>query len=123
MTEIKNYKKYDLEDRTLKYSKAIIDFTNLIPKTIVNREIIKQLLRSSSSIGANYIEANGALGNKDFLMRIKICRKETKESQYWLNLILTKDEHVENQRKALVNEASELLRIFNSILNNMKNKI
>jgi len=120
MTETDNTKRYDLEDRTLKYTRAVIGFTDVIPKTIVNQEIIKQLFRSSSSIGANYIEANGALGKKDFIMRIRICRKETKESHYWLNLISTKDELLEKQKQSLINETIELLRIFNTILNNVK---
>lgn len=88
MTKTQNSKYYDLEDRTLQFAKKIIEFINKLPKTLPNLEIIKQLVRSAGSVGANYIEANESLGKKDFLMRIKICRKEAKESRYWLKLII-----------------------------------
>jgi len=116
MTENRNSKRYDLEDRTLKYSKDVIDLINRVPNNLANIEITKQLIRSSSSVGANYIEANGALGKKDFSMRIKICRKETKESKYWLNLITVNTADLEDKRQHLVKETEELLRIFNAIL-------
>jgi len=82
MTKIQNSKRYDLEERTLKFAKEVIKFIKSLPKTIANIEIIKQLVRSSGSVGANYIEANEALSKKDFIMWIKICRKEAKESRY-----------------------------------------
>ena len=87
MTEIKNSKQYDLEEQTLRFAKEIIEFVNILPKTTANIEIMKQIIRSSGSVGANYIEANEALSKKDFAMRVKICRKEAKESGYWLRLI------------------------------------
>ncbi|MDD3498121.1 MAG: four helix bundle protein [Candidatus Moranbacteria bacterium] len=87
MTENKNTKKFDLEDRTFKFAKNVRVFVKKIPKSISNFEDGKQLVRSSGSVGANYIEANESLGKKDFLMRIKISRKEAKESRFWLNLI------------------------------------
>lgn len=80
-------KRYDLEDRTLGFARSVGEFVNALPKTLQNVEYSKQLVRSSGSVGANYIEANESLGKKDFLMRIKICRKESKESRYWLELI------------------------------------
>jgi four helix bundle protein len=116
MTEITNSKRYDLEDRTLIYAKDIIDWINFVPNSLANTEIIKQLIRSASSMGANYIEANGALGKKDFGMRIRICRKEAKESRFWLNLITINNQESENKRQALIKETEELLRIFNAIL-------
>ena len=79
--------KYDLEERTMKFARRVRQFVKSLPRTISNREDIAQLIRSSGSIGANYIEANESLSKKDFLMRIKICRKEAKESKYWLLLI------------------------------------
>ena len=87
-----NSKQYDLEERTLKFAKKVIHFVKGLPRSIANAEIAKQLIRSSSSIGANYIEANESLSKKDFLMRIKISRKESKESIYWLKLVETKDQ-------------------------------
>ena len=83
--------------------------------TVENLENGKQLIRSAGSVAANYIEANEALSKKDFIMRIKICRKEAKESRLWLNLTLPKNE-LNAQRTRLVKEATELMKIFGSIL-------
>ena len=86
-------------------------------KISVNIEDGRQLIRSSGSVGANYIEANEALSKKDFIMRIKICRKEAKESRYWLRLIDIQDDlELGNERKDLEQEARELTNIFGSIL-------
>jgi four helix bundle protein len=87
MTETQNAKRYDLEDRTLNFAKHTIEFINKLPKILTNVEISKQLVRSAGSVGANYTEANESLSKKDFIMRIKICRKEAKESCYWLKLV------------------------------------
>mgnify|MGYP001157624589 FL=1 len=84
MTKNQNTKTYDLEDRTPEFARQVRDFVRKLNGTIANIEDGKQLIRSSGSIGANYIEANEALSKKDFVMRIKICRKEAKESRYWL---------------------------------------
>jgi four helix bundle protein len=89
MTKNRNSKPYDLEDRTLAYAKRVRAFVKKLPKTIANIEDIKQLVRASGSVGANYIEANESLSKKDFIMRIKICRKEAKESRYWLKLMIS----------------------------------
>jgi len=80
MTENQNSKRYDLEERTLNYARRTIEFVNELPKTLTNNEVIKQLVRSAGSVGANYIEANESLSKKDFIMRVKICRKEAKET-------------------------------------------
>ncbi len=117
---IENSKKYDLEERTLKYANDVIDFVNVIPNTIPNIEIVKQLIRSGCSVGSNYIEANGSLGKKDFVMRIRICKKEARESIFWLNLIRVKEELAENKRQSLIKETDELTRIFGSILEKTK---
>jgi len=82
----------------------VIGFVKGLPRSVANAEIAKQLIKSSSSIGANYIEANEALSKKDFLMRIKICRKESKESVYWLKLLEAKDQ--EKSRESLIGEAT-----------------
>ena len=88
-----------------------------LKNTPANNEDRKQLIKASGSVGANYIEANEALSKKDFIMRIKICRKEAKESRYWLRLIDTgNDDELEPERKGLENEASELTHIFGSIV-------
>jgi len=117
MTETQNLKTYDLEERTLRFTKSARAFVKKLFKTTANIEDGKQLIKASGSVGANYIEANEALSKKDFIVRIKICRKEAKESRYWLRLIDTFDEaDLENERKMLENEASELMNIFGSIL-------
>lgn len=120
MTEIKNSKQYDLEDRTLKFAKEVIEFINILPKTMANTEIMKQIIRSSGSVGANYIEANEALSKKDFAMRVKICRKEAKESRYWLMLIEAKEEAADKKRQSLISEATELMKIFGAIVEKTK---
>jgi four helix bundle protein len=117
MTETQNLKAYDLEDRTLNFAKRVRNFVKKLSKTIANIEDGKQLIKASGSVGANYIEANEALSKKDFILRIKICRKEAKESRYWLRLIETHDgADQEKERKSLETEASELMNIFGSIL-------
>ena len=117
MTKNQNSKQYDLEERTLEFAKRIRSFVKKLNKNIANTEDCKQLIRASGSVGANYIEANEALGKKDFLMRIKICRKEAKESRYWLRLIDTGGKtEIEKERDSLENEARELTHIFGAIL-------
>jgi len=87
-----------------------------IPRTISNIEYGKQLIRSSGSQAANYIEANESLSRKDFMLRIKICRKEAKESRLWLRLCITADDKEFSQMQVeLIQEAYELTKIFNSI--------
>ena len=121
MAEINKSKPYDLEERTLRFAKEVIDFVNVLPKSIVNVEIMKQVIRSSGSVGANYIEANEALSKKDFVFRIKICRKEAKESGYFVRLIKeTNPEEFESEALALYNEAVELKKIFSSIIEKSK---
>ena len=110
-------KKYDLEDRTLLFAQAVRRFIKQLPKTISNLEDCKQLARASGSVGANYIEANETLGTKDFRMHIKISRKESKESRFFLRLIDTNDNDIlEKERNVLVQESTELILIFGSIL-------
>ncbi len=114
-------KHYDLEDRTLKFAKDVRAFVKKLPKMISNTEDIRQLVRASGSVGANYIEANESLSKKDFRMRIKISRKEAKESRFWLRLVDTNDQQdLEKDRNVLVNEATELMNIFGSILQKSK---
>ena len=117
MTENQNSKRYDLEDRTLRFAQRVREFVKKLPKTLANIEDSRQLVNASGSVGANYIEANEALSKKDFVMRIKICRKEAKESRYWLRLIDTGGKSkLEQERKELEDEASELTHIFGSIV-------
>ena len=109
--------KYDLEERTYQFARRGRQFLKLVPRTPSNFEDGKQLIRSSGTVGANYIEANECLGEKDFLLRIKICRKEAKESRYWSRLLdLEGKSDLEPERKAIAREAEELMRIFGAIL-------
>ncbi len=108
-------KPYDLGERTLQFAINVMNFVKKVPRTLGNIENSRQLIRSSGSVGANYVEANEALSKKDFLMRIKICRKESKESAYWLKCIESGGRENEKQRLILIEEATELLRIFNAI--------
>jgi len=122
MTNNQNSKpSYDLEERTFLFAKDVRLFVKTLPKTIGNIEDSKQVVKASGSVGANYIEANEALGKKDFLMRIKISRKEFKESAYWLRLI--KENNMLDDHKVaekLIQEATELKKIFSSIVQKSK---
>ncbi len=109
---------YDLEERTFEFAKAVRAFVRRVMKDIPNIEDCKQVVGSSGSVAANYIEANEALSKKDFLMRAKICRKEAKESRLWLRLILAKD--LEDERTCLEQEAKELTHIFGAIVTKSK---
>jgi len=109
--------KFDLEERTLKFAQDIRFFIKSLPRTVANFEDLKHLVRSSASIGANYIEANDSLSKKDFLMRIKICRKEAKESCYWLRLVdIGAKNNLGELRDKLLLEATELMKIFGAIV-------
>lgn len=110
---------YDLEERTEKLAIEVRNLIKILPKTISNVEDSKQLIRSSGSIGANYIEANESLGRKDFVMRIKISRKEAKESIYWLNIIQESnnlDEQTKIRCESLIKETGEIRNILSAIL-------
>lgn len=106
-----------MEERTEKFSLRVRDFCLLLKRDAVNLEYIKQVVRSAGSIGANYIEANDNLGANDLKMRIRICRKESKESRYWLKHLLTyENESLEQERLLRQNEANELMLIFAATL-------
>lgn len=109
-------KVYDLEQRTFLFERDCRFFLKKLPKTIQTIEDGKQLIRSSVSVGANYIEANESLSKKDFYYRIKICRKESKESNYWLSLLAVCNTEFQSEINILIQEATELKRIFSSIL-------
>jgi len=118
MTKNSNPKRvFDLEERTFVFARDCRMFIKTLPKTIANNEDSRQLVKASGSTGANYIEANESLSKKDFLMRVKICRKESKESAYWLRLIDDTNE-LDNavEVKRLKNEAIELKKIFSAII-------
>lgn len=108
-------KVYDLEDRTFEFAKRSSAFAEKVPKTLSNLEYGRQLIRASGSVAANYIEANESLSKKDFIMRIKICRKESKESRLWIRLIRS-DEDTKEEQQFLYQESTELMKILGAIL-------
>jgi len=122
MTKIQKSKPvYNLEERTFQFAKNVRLFVKTLPTTVANIEDGRQLVKASGSVGAYYREANEALSKKDFKMRIKICRKEAKESAFWLRLI-DETNQLENSEdaKILIQEADELKIFFSSILEKSK---
>lgn len=112
-----NNSTFDLENRTLLFAKAIRSYCKMVTHHTANIQDIKQIVRSSGSVAANYIEANESLSKNDFIYRIKICRKEAKETKLWLNLIDIEDKpNLEAQRNSLSDEATQLMLIFNAIV-------
>jgi four helix bundle protein len=117
MTKTPGEHHYDLEERTERFAKRVRAFVRRLPRTICNEEDVRQVVRSSGSVGANYIEANEALSKKDFRYRIRVSRKESKETRYWLRLLFTQeDASLNNERNELIQESTELMRIFGAIL-------
>lgn len=110
-------KQFDLEERTFHFAKDVALFSRQIPRTIANFEYLKQAIRSSGSVGANYIEARESLSKKDFLHRLKLCRKEAKETAYWLRLLnATNTSEAQPTGGQLYGEANELKKIFSAII-------
>ena len=112
---------YDLEVRTKKFSHSVIDTLSQIPTNELNRSIISQLIRSATSIGANYCEANNASSRKDFSNKIYICRKEAQETKYWLELLAKASPEFIVKLRLLWKEAHELTLIFNKISSSLRN--
>jgi len=116
-----NQNKFDLEPRTLNFTKNIIKLCKILPFDNINSVLINQIIRSSASVGANYREANDALSKKDFIHRLRISRKEAKETIYWLQLINEANQKVDINY--LVDECSQLRNILSSIITKMENKL
>ena len=124
MNNNENPRQYDLEERTFLFAKNVRSFVRKLPKTIADIEDGKQLINASGSVGANYIEANESFSKKDFVFRIKICRKEAKESRYWLRLVFIENStELEKEREKLVQEATELTNIFGAIIQKVNKNI
>jgi four helix bundle protein len=109
--------RYDLEERTMHFAKDMRLFVRSLTRDTANNEDIKQIVRSSGSVGANYLEANESLSKKDFLMRIKISKKECRETIWWLELLDIKDSQQAEQVR-LTREATEIMNILGAILRN-----
>lgn len=113
-------KKYDLEERTAKFGENIITFCTKLPNNSIVSPLINQLVRSATSIGANYCEADDAESGKDFKHKIGICKKEARESKHFLRMIATASPENKDEIKRLWLEAKELNLIFNSIFHKVK---
>ena len=114
---------YDLEDRTRNFAKNIISLMMKLPQNSVNKRMIEQLIGSGGSVGANYCEANEAESKKDFIHKIGICKKEIKETRYWLDLLSYANPNYADQFKILSSEVQELLLIFSKIISSCRNKV
>lgn len=108
---------YNLEERTFQFSKDIISICKKLPRNIINLPLVNQIIRSATSIGANYREANDGLGRKDFIRCLRIARKEAKETSYWLELLLDSNKNYKRELEHLVRECIELRNILSSIIN------
>lgn len=108
--------KYDLEERTAEFAENVIELVKMINENSINRPLITQLIRSSSSIGANYMEADAAESKKDFRHKIAICKKEAKETRHWLRLMAKANQECSEKCRKLWQESHELLLIFSTIL-------
>lgn len=111
---------YDLEERTARFGENIIDFCKKIPKNIITIPLVGQLIRSGTSIGSNYCEADCAESRKDFEHKLGICKKESKETKHWLRMIAKAENQLSTEAKILWKESNELQLIFISIINKSK---
>lgn len=111
--------KYDLEMRTEKFGGQVILFCKTIPENAITRSLINQLVKSSTSIGANYMEANGSSSRKDFRNKIYICKKESQETKHWLKMITLYDKSRDQEIRILWRECQELTLIFGKILSSL----
>ena len=110
-----NSKQYDLEERTSKFGEEIIKLVKLIRSSNINNPIINQLVKCGTSIGANYMETNGAESKKDFIHKINICKKESRGTKHFLRMIVAANPEINEQAKVLWKEAHELTLIFGAI--------
>lgn len=120
--QIKSTKTYDLEERTFRFAESIIDVVKKIKITPINSRIIDQIVGSSSSVGANYSEANEAESKQDFVHKISICKKEAKETKYWLRILQVSNPEISDQLKGAEKECQEFIFIFSSIIKTSKQK-
>lgn len=114
--------KYDLEERTSKFSEEVIKLCKVLKKDVVSTPILSQLVRSATSIGANYTEANGASSKKDFINKIFICKKEAQETKYWLRMLSVYFDDIKPKVRILWKECQELTLIFSKIASSSRNK-
>ncbi|MAF14059.1 MAG: four helix bundle protein [Parcubacteria group bacterium] len=111
---------YDLEERTAKFGEDIIEFCKSIKLNQITKPVINQLVRSGTSVGANYMEANGASSKKDFRNKIFICKKEVQETKHWLRMVVKADIRYQKNCKKIWLEAQELTLIFGKIVSSLR---
>ena len=114
---------YDLEERTAVFGESVIEFSKKIPRNPITISLISQLVRAATSVGANYCEADNACSRKDFVNKISLCRKESRESKHWLRMVAKATPSFENETKNYMNEARELNLIFASIIKRCKTRV
>lgn len=120
--QINNFMKYELEERVEKFGENIISLVKKVKVTPITKSIVEQLVRSGTSVGANYFEANGASSKKDFINKVYISKKEAKETQHWLRMLSKADLSIIVEARTLYQETQELAMIFSTIITNTKNK-
>ena len=123
MTQFSKNNKYDLEERTAKLGEQIIVFCRNLNQDSITKPIINQLVRSGTSIGANYMEANGASSKKDFRNKIHICKKESQETKHWLRMMVQCNPDRREEIRELWKESQELTLIFQKITSSLKEKV
>lgn len=115
--------KFDLEERTAKFGESVIGFCKILRQDTITKPVISQLIRSGTSVGANYLEANGASSRKDFRNKIFICRKEANETRHWLRMLTKCIPERKDDISQLWLEARELTLIFAKITNSLDKKV
>jgi len=113
---------YDLEERTAKFGEKVISFCGGTKQDAITKPLISQLVRSSTSVGANYMEANAASSRRDFQNKIFICKKEAQETKHWLRMIASYSAEEKDEIRKLWQEAQELTMIFQKITTSLRNK-
>lgn len=119
---IMHKKKFDLEERTGRFGEEVISFSKKIPDNTINKSLISQLIRSGTSIGANYCEADDSESKKDFIHKISICRKESREVKHWFRMVAISAPELKEEARRLWKEAQELNLIFSAIIRKKKEK-
>lgn len=114
--------KYNLEERTAKFGERIIDVCRVLKQNAISRPLISQLVRSATSIGANYMEANGASSRRDFQNKIFICKKESQETKHWLRMLAKYFSDKDGEIRVLWKETQELTLIFQKITSSLRNR-
>ncbi len=115
--------KYDLEERTTEFGENVLDLCKKLSQNAITKPIISQLVRSSTSIGANYMEANGASSKKDFRNKIHTCKKESQETKYWLKMLLKCFPEKQKEIHVLSQETQEFVLIFGKITSSLRNDL